>query len=420
MGIIILESDDDLGYIIKKNPSSDMIKRQTRNCEMSGFYKLGSKSSYMVYGRDFRDCSFKTSSISDNNYLNPNIYSSATFVIAAISDFFDAPLKQIQSTDKKCVNKLTINAFPFDKNIKMLQTFAQYLNVTTDIVKHNGSNKIIIEVNDTIHYLLNAVIIMMTLLASHNNEDLQIKDSFSEKIISSIVRCDAPYFVRYYMSSRILNRDDFHKFKKVLEKSQKYHNMILNFGYTAGHRRSFIEKNLSFKNSIVDIGCGEGFYLIPFSKKIHDKTYIGMDIELDVLEKLKQKITDQEIKNVHIFDDIDNVISQCNQTNEKYDIIVTEVIEHMDLNLVPTFLQKIIDNINFNKIIITTPNHDFNQFYKMDTEYRHHDHKWEIGKNEFIELIHKLKLNEQYKTKFLHIGDVVNDISCTIGFEIVN
>ncbi len=46
MGIIIVESDDNIGFIIKKNPSSGMIKRQIRNCEMSGFYKKGTANTY--------------------------------------------------------------------------------------------------------------------------------------------------------------------------------------------------------------------------------------------------------------------------------------------------------------------------------------------------------------------------------------
>jgi 2-polyprenyl-3-methyl-5-hydroxy-6-metoxy-1,4-benzoquinol methylase len=421
MGILIVESDDNIGFIIKKNPNTGMIKRQIRNCEMSGFYKKGSSNTYMIYARDFDKCSFE--SYSDNNgcgnqynYLNPKIYSSSTFVILAISEFFDTALKKCEGCDTSGVtmHKISINAFPTNnKTLKLIDKLTSYFDMIVTTNTTNGVSVTTFETKNTFHYMLNAIVVIMTVTASMNNENLEVKDSFAKKLVQCVNRVDAPYYVRYFLSSRVLSKYDFQILKSSLEASKK-HNIKLFLGDTACQRRTAIEKYLSFKNSIVDIGCGEGMYLFPFSKKLSESCkYIGLDIEEDVLEKLKNKIFKEGITNVSVYDKIDDVITECKKSDETFDIIVTEVIEHMELVDVVPFLQKIIDNIKFDTMIITTPNHNFNVNYIMDTEFRHHDHKWEIGNKEFCDLILTLKLDRKYSMLFPNIGDVVDGESCT-------
>lgn len=424
MGILILESDDNIGFVIKKNPTSGMIKRKIRSCEMSGFYKKGSSSIYMIYARDFDDCSFCFPD--QSSYLNPKIYSSATSVIFMISEFFDSVLKKCEKNDEPKHHKITINSFPpNEKSAKLINRLNAYFNTKVTISNESDVKVTTFEINNgTLHYLLNIIVVIMTVVASINNENLEIKDSFADKIVQCVTRLDSPYYIRYFLASRVLSSHDFNRLKPALEKSQS-HKIKMFFGDTACQRRNLIEKYLTFENSILDVGCGEGSYLFPFSKKLKDgKKYVGFDIEEDIIEKLQTKIKKEEFTNVVICNKLSDVINECNKSSEIFDVIITEVIEHMELSDVPTFLAEIINNINFNKIIITTPNHKFNSNYLMDTKFRHDDHKWEIGKNEFSEMINKLKINrivtlEFIATmKFIDVGDVVDDEPCTLGVVI--
>ena len=90
----------------------------------------------------------------------------------------------------------------------------------------------------------------------------------------------------------------------------------------------------------------------------------------------------------------------------------------MELEKVREFIEMLVININFSKILITTPNHDFNVNYDMDTEFRHHDHKWELGKKEFCEFIATISFPDCV-VKFFDIGDVVDGVCCTLGVEII-
>ena len=49
MVLISLESTNDkLGFIIKKNPTSGMIKRETHSTEFSGYYDATNPNKYII------------------------------------------------------------------------------------------------------------------------------------------------------------------------------------------------------------------------------------------------------------------------------------------------------------------------------------------------------------------------------------
>lgn len=418
MGILILESHQNIGYVIKKNPATGMIKRVSRFCEMSGFYKKNDISKYMIYGRDFDGCSFgfesRNYSKNENKYLNPCIYSSSTFPIIAITEFFDSVLKKEEPSDIKYNHKIVINALSLNKkNADLMERLAKYFDhIKLTIDDKNTYKKFTFTCDNTsLHYMLNIIVVLMTIIAGLNNETINISDSFAEKIVQCANRCDSPYFIRYFLASRILCKSDFDKLKPLLEKSSK--NLKLNHGMTSQHRKVSIEKLLSFKNAILDVGCGEGAYLLPFSKKLKELKYVGFDIDENEIQGLRSKVDKLENKNVVLYTDIDAAMEECG--NELYDVIITEVIEHMELSSVIPFIQNVLDNINYDSVIITTPNRDFNVNYMMEKEFRHFDHKWEISKDEFVNQIKKLNIKEIFNVSFIDIGDIVDGISCTIG-----
>ena len=80
----------------------------------------------------------------------------------------------------------------------------------------------------------------------------------------------------------------------------------------------------------------------------------------------------------------------------------------------------VLNNINFSKIIITTPNYEFNVNYLLENEYRRHDHKWELNRTQFKDYIGEISELTNYNLTFIDIGDIVDNVPCSQGLLITN
>ena len=190
----------------------------------------------------------------------------------------------------------------------------------------------------------------------------------------------------------------------------------MTFGTTQTQRKDSLEKKISFERPLVDIGCGEGQYLVPFSRKLKDRQYIGFDIDNDELRKCREKIKHKNIENAKVTDNAQVVFDEMNE--REVDVIITEVIEHMELENVIPFVQNILNNLTYNTVLLTTPNNDFNQFYIMNKDFRHDDHRWELGFEEFKEKMGEIVFHETHAMEFFTVGDIVDGICCTSGCRI--
>lgn len=52
-------------------------------------------------------------------------------------------------------------------------------------------------------------------------------------------------------------------------------------------------------NTLIDIGCGYGTFLIPAAKLVNDKV-IGIDIENEMIEICRRKVQEHDIKNIEL------------------------------------------------------------------------------------------------------------------------
>lgn len=428
--------NENFSYIIKKNPMSGMLKRIISNGEVTGYYyndNIIHNGYYILYFKDYDGSSYE--STKNTIYLNPPQYVSSKAVLGIISEVLSINDNN-NEYDKENVSFNTFHIASLNIfNINNIKKITQYV---TDI-------KVIFEQIDDLecHYkvtfitkksfnkLLNYVFVLMTMIAyfKYNNffteeHDYEISDKLADKIIKCINVFDGPYYLKYFVASRIMLYKDFLRNKQIFEKSLK-HKLVLCGGYTAEQRRSYIQNIIFNKNkdiNIMDIGCGEGYYVIPFSKKIGQNKYVAYDIDKNEIDKLNKKILAKELTNITVYDNETNFIEFINNNTDKYDVIISEVIEHMVEQDSYDFLVKIFNGIynNFNKIIITTPNVSFNKNYIMENEFRHPDHKIELTKDEFINFMTKC-INDSYLNKikyqieYVDIGDSVDDVSCSQG-----
>jgi 2-polyprenyl-3-methyl-5-hydroxy-6-metoxy-1,4-benzoquinol methylase len=341
-----------------------------------------------------------------------------------MSEFLNSTIQSQHADDHdgQFVNEITNYAVNIDgqtfRTVERINGFFPEFKINI-IQKAEFTYEISVMTELSMYALLNFAVTYFSIIAMLNDTDLDINDGLVDKLIRCLNVINADYYIRYIVNSRVLtNKKLYDKFKPLLEKP----NMTLLFGNTAVHRRTQIRELLQFDRSIIDIGCGEGFYAIPFAEKLLKSdgslTYFGIDINEDELAVVKRKAKDKELTNIVLLNSHE-MLSAYVDSSVSCDVIITEVIEHMAKEQSQEIIRWILNNVNFNKIVITTPNADFNKFYHLVGKMRHDDHKWELTADEFDRYISEvLGGYDGFNLVRLRVGDVVDGISCSNGLLI--
>jgi len=417
-----LKENEKLGFILKKNPASGMIKRIMCDGELSAYYYKDHPGYYVMYFHDYTGSSFGN----ENTYLNPTQYTSPQSIINIIHELFQIQNKKMDiDPDMENINSLHIAMVRIDtiKSIKQLCNKFQDFNINFESVDAPVGNlshyySVSIKTFKSIHYLLNfTLMIFITISSLNSSGTYTVTDSVAKKLVGCINNINSPYFVRYLIASRILLRKDFYALKSDLEMYEG-HKLVLHPGNTAEHRRNYIKSLLSFKNDIVDIGCGDGFYAIPYSKNLVESSYHAFDIDQEQLDKLKKKISKGNISNINVYESRDEFFDKLSTLNNA-DIIITEVVEHMGEDQSREFLIDVLSIVDkkANIVIITTPNFEFNVNYCSEAKFRHDDHKWEMTRDQFKDFMNDIITSCELScdVEFVGIGDIVDDVPCTQG-----
>lgn len=409
-------SNQNFSHIISKNPASGMIIKTLRKGKCFGWFSENNNfSNYNCY---FKDADNEISySDSEFEYMDTTRYNSSIFINNVINDYFNSCVKKQHELDiDNCgTNKCMINMF-ICKGVHYLTFFQQFFTDYKFTFEEIAKNcyKLEIETNKSIYSLLNLMNVLGMINSIHNKEMyMDINDDIIQKFIKSINIIKSPYFIRYLFKINFLreSQSKFKRFKLQLDND----NIQMEFGGTQLMRRNWVESKLTFNNNIFDFGCGEGFYTLTFAKKLKEKTnnkiVIAYDTDLNCLDYVNKKALLKQLDNIH-------VTNQNNLSLETEDVILIEVLEHMTLEEAKQTL-KALFNQQLNSYIITTPNKDFNEFYKFtDDQTRHEDHKFELTHEEFKTLIIDLvniESNNSYICEFEHVGDKINGISPTSG-----
>lgn len=411
MAIVQLKSTNPkLSFIIKKNPGSGMLLRSVRKGIAYGWYT--DDSTFNVYFKDAdNEISYKQNEHDNFEYLNVSRYNTPLFPLNAINEFFSAPLKALDDRDVEGYEHTFIINMIHIELVRYIDFFDQHLKDFKFEVGHRAhkSYSLTVTTKRSIYQLMHVVSVLCLFLSMFGNEYIDISESILDKYINSINVMDAPFYIRsLFVRNFLSSKDRFKKYKAEIEKTSRY-DIQFDFGGTALQRRNYIGSALSFDKSILDVGCGEGFYAIPFAGKI-EGSYYAIDINEELLETVKRKASAKEIDNIIPFRSIDHFLEEYN--GEQVDVIMTEVIEHMSQDEAKVLIQHICKHVDFANFIITTPNSDFNQFYEL-SGFRHDDHKWEMGEEEFRQWFSDVVNDANLNYEFVAVGDGVNNIKTT-------
>lgn len=420
MSVILLKSaNPDLSYILQKNPETTPLVVKSLKCgNLFGFYSKNDPSTFVIYFRDGDDeVSYKSHPDEQYEYLNPTRYNSSMFIFNSIKELLghleNNKYKEAERDVAGFENTVTINMVHvgIPKYLTFFATSIEGIEMTYENLVGN-EYRIVVKTKRTLHDLINYLSLFSTfLILINNNEYLFIEEGLVDRFMKVMNNLDVEYYIRYLFKLRVINEKPslFKQYKTDLEKCTKQQ-IVFKPGDTHEQRIQFVTDKLQYMFNIVDVGCGEGRYTVPFARKVNHVHAI--DIDPEIREGLQHTLKKKSIDNVTIHDSIDEYL-QVTNPDYPVDVICSEVIEHLELKDVEEFLTQIVEIPNVQRIVITTPNADFNVFYALK-EFRHNDHKFEFSeldfKNYMIDFISKYSLTNLFTFKFEGVGDSVNGI----------
>ncbi|MEK0312257.1 class I SAM-dependent methyltransferase [Cohnella sp. 56] len=399
-------------FLIKKNPGTGMQLRPVRQGMAYGWYS--DDATFNVYFKDAdNEISYKQREDESFEYLNVSRYNTPLFSLNAINEFFSAPFKAQDERDEPGYeHSFFINMIHVDRT-RYIDFFAKHMKEYTFALEHRAhkSYALTVTTRKSLYHLLHVVSVLCLFLSMFGDEYIDISDAILDKYIRSLNVIDAPFYIRSLFARNFLSsRERYKKYKADIEQTSRYA-ISLEYGGTAMQRRNYISGVLPFNKPILDVGCGEGFYAIPFAGKI-ESTYYAVDVNEELLEVVARKAAARQVDNIALFRSLDHFLESYN--GETVDVILTEVIEHMDAAAAAALIRQVCSQVNYDRLIITTPNADFNRYYELDG-FRHEDHKWEMDQEAFRQWFAVTVSGVDMVYTFVMMGDCVDGVHTTQG-----
>jgi len=386
--MLITLNGSNISYKIGKNPNSPPKIMHIRQGYSIGWFN---GDEYCVRFIDAPDeISYPDYVDQTYEYLSESKYNSPLCALN-LMDYFKVASKY------DTIDMYKMECFHLRIKERTLKTIQKYWPgfVTFEKLKYWDNYKVTIEKNCTLAELIAFAEVLFLLITIDNHENIYIDDSLVEKAVKKLRMIDAPYFIRYIFKCILISKNKFDKYKDDINYGSEKYDISCYDNYTS----RFVWVDDRVKNSVVDVGCGEGRYSkiarrVPF--------YYGIEPDEHSLFKAKRRCQEKGILNVEFYSSLEEFLE--NKPDGPLDVICSEVIEHLNIEAVPQFVQS-LKFPGVERVLITTPNSNFNKFY--DIELRHDDHKWEGTPEEIMKLTGA--------TSFEFIGDKVNDIGTTVG-----
>jgi small RNA 2'-O-methyltransferase len=409
MAILEIQSKNkDISWIIFKNPETqneknEPFKKPLRKGYVYGWYTC--IDTFKMLFKDGEQSSFYKNL--DNKYLDQSAYNCPYVYCGIISEMLRTTIQSKHEKDIICEQTIKLNSIYLTQP-RIAQNFIKYFSNKINITLNELCPKIYeitFSGNESLFYLINLVQVFCMLQSiDDKNLLLDLSSSTLMKYAQNLININAPYFIVYIFISRAIK--EFDSFKKIKTLFEQYEpSWHLTFGNTQKQRYDVIKNYLKNGTTLHDIGCGELFYSKNLSPKF-EKIY-AWDADDAIQQRNAKYLEKKNISNIelkHAFS-----IENFNNYGNNVDILITEMLEHIDFEDAKKALQD-LSMISFNKMLITVPNRDFNQFYKLEHQFRHDDHKWEPNFAEINELMHTI-FSKEHTLSVIPIGDKVGEIS---------
>ncbi|MFT3835347.1 MAG: 3' terminal RNA ribose 2'-O-methyltransferase Hen1 [Micropruina sp.] len=159
---------------------------------------------------------------------------------------------------------------------------------------------------------------------------------------------------------------------------------------------------------VVDMGCGEGFYLRALLAEPSVTELIGVDVSPRVLERAERRLgldrlADRQREKLSLWQ------SSATYRDDRlagFDaILLIEVIEHLDADRVVALEASVFGAARPAHVVLTTPNRDHNVVFGLpDGQWRHPDHRFEWTRAEFAAWAESVAGRYGYRVELRGVG----------------
>jgi SAM-dependent methyltransferase len=448
MGYIRLQSTNPrLSYILRKNPDSGMQIRKMGQGFGFGWYAPDVTTNpikeYNMYFQDLQATSYSDGSnestsvdyLNRGRYVHPHMYLDLLDEFASFGNKPDPDDTADIFEQSLMISYLKIKAGTFLESFRKAGYRIQVLNGRDEY------GTVVITTQDSIRNLINYARLLCVILMARKKNSSGYRPNYQidwcQKYAMMIQKLDLDFYLRYYFSKTFLfNRATFDKIRPILETSSRYR-IELAYGDTAVQRSDFVNAEITMDHHLLDIGCGEGYYMSRATRLAEKgKSYYGVDPNSALVDRLRHRIQLKNYTNSFIFESLDEALDAIMEPHlvshevgperspgppgepEPLNVLLLEVIEHMSKEEAATLVRQILTQVPMNKLLISTPNAEFNKFYSNSQTTRHPDHHWEMTSTEFSTWITQLVASipeKAYSVKLVSIGHRVDGIATTQG-----
>lgn len=412
------ENPDFLSILMKnKNSFNGLQLRDLKNGVAIG--RVISDSEYHMVFQDtkysFSDQDF-SSQIDYQSYCNPKVFLSmaSIFLRHLISQKSEMDKKiswlgkSFAEADQSYPVTVTIpNVYADGINPKRKFVLAEYFSELSFTHKSGHLYEFTIQ-TDSIHRAVNLACITLMYLATINKQPWYLTEDLIRKYIRIVNNiAPVPYFLAYLLARRcLLSKEMFDNIRPDLQNAVNGE-INLVWGNTQVMRLEAVERYFGENNNVLEIGCGEFDYVKKLGKKIPGTWYAS---DLEDYSNLADSV--KRLRNVNL--EFCKSLLEVEPTSDAL-MLAVEVIEHMPEASAMNLLIKHIKYHHPKKIIVTTPNREFNQYYAING-FRHDDHHFEFTQAEFKDFMNQVTFEfQEYKLEYFGIGDCVNGDYVSLG-----
>ena len=161
---------------------------------------------------------------------------------------------------------------------------------------------------------------------------------------------------------------------------------------------------------VVDLGCGEGFYLRALLDDPAIVEIVGVDVSPRVLEYAERRLgldrrSERQVAKLSLWQ------SSATYRDDRlagFDaILLVEVIEHLDPDRIDALEASVFGAARPAHVVLTTPNRDYNVVYGLpDGTWRHPDHRFEWTRAEFAAWAQTVGDRFGYRVELRGVGAV--------------
>jgi 3' terminal RNA ribose 2'-O-methyltransferase Hen1 len=166
-------------------------------------------------------------------------------------------------------------------------------------------------------------------------------------------------------------------------------------------------KTLPYKETIVDLGAGEGRLSVQMGFVEGVKEILSIEpsnkSRLQAIARFEQVIPKEGYVQPQSLPG--SLFYFDSRLQNKDIIILCEVIEHIHEDRLPKIFDTILNDYRPKTLIVTTPNQEYNVLYEMDEEMRHDDHRFEWTREEFAQNVEKWSQKYPYLVSIQGIGE---------------